>query len=84
MIRSSAAVLSLLLGACVTSSEVMVNPSAPKATYHSAFAVVHGDGSADMDALIQKEFLRHGFSVSVGGEGQVTGDAQLIVRYADD
>jgi hypothetical protein len=28
--------------------------------------------------------LRHGLGVSAGPEGTVMGDAQLIVRYADD
>ena len=72
------------LAGCATSSGVVVNPSAKRVTYQTAFVVAHGDRSADMDALLQKEMLRHGLGVSAGPEGSPTGDAQLIVRYADD
>jgi len=37
-----------------------------------------------MDAKVQKELLRHGLGVSVGQEGGDSGNAQLVVRYADD
>jgi hypothetical protein len=76
-------VLSSLAG-CATSSGVIVNPAAKRTTYQTAFVVTHGDKSADMDALLQKEMLRHGLGVSSGPEGSSPGDAQLIVRYADD
>jgi len=69
---------------CATHSGVIVNPSITKARYQSAYVVVHGDRSSDMDANLQKELLRHGLSVTVGPETNSTGDAQLIVRYADD
>jgi hypothetical protein len=81
---SSAIVLVALLAGCATTSGVIVNPTASKVTYHSAYVVVHGDRSTDMDALLQKEMLRHGFAVSVGPEGGTSGNAQLIVRYDDD
>jgi hypothetical protein len=72
------------LAACATSSGVVVNPSIAKARYQSAYVVVHGDRSSDMDAHLQRELLRHGLSVTVGPEAGVTGDAQLIVRYTDN
>jgi len=72
------------LAGCATSSGVVVNPAAKRATYQTAFVVTHGDRGADMDALLEKEMLRHGVGVSGGPEGSPTGDAQLIVRYADD
>jgi hypothetical protein len=76
-------ILASLTG-CATSSGVVVNPAAKRATYQTAFVVTHGDKSADMDALLQKEMLRHGLGVSSGPEGSSPGDAQLVVRYADD
>jgi hypothetical protein len=72
------------LTGCATHSDVIVNPSITKLHYQSAYVVVHGDRSSDMDANLQKELLRHGLSVTVGPETSSTGDAQLIVRYADD
>jgi len=72
------------LAGCATSTGVVVSPAAKRATYHTAFVVAHGDRSSDMDALLQREILRYGIGVSVGPEGTATGDAQLIVRYADD
>jgi hypothetical protein len=63
---------------------VIVNPSARNAVYQSAYVVVHGDRSSDMDANLQKELLRRGLSVSVGPEGSAPDDVQLLVRYADD
>ena len=71
------------LSACVTSSGVVVNPSAQRAVYKTAYVVVHGKDSQDMDAHLQRELLRHGIAVSVGPEGSA-GTAQLIVRYSDD
>jgi hypothetical protein len=76
-------VISSLAG-CATSSGVVVNSAIAKARYQSAYVVVHGDNSSDMDANLQKELLRHGLSITVGPDTSATGDAQLIVRYADD
>jgi hypothetical protein len=69
---------------CSTTSGVIVNPNLKHADYRSVYVVVHGSNSSDMDANLQKEFLRHGFSVSVGPEGGSTSGAQLVARYADD
>jgi hypothetical protein len=74
----------VLLTGCATSSGVVVNPAAKRATYQTAFVVTHGDRSSDMDALLQREMLRHGLGTSAGPEGSAPPDAQLIVRYADD
>lgn len=72
------------LAGCATTSGVVVNPAIAKARYQSAYVVVHGDRSSDMDALLQRELLRRGLSITVGSETGATGDAQLIVGYADD
>jgi hypothetical protein len=68
---------------CSTSSGVLTNPSIPKTHYATVYLVLHGGNGSDMDANFQKEFLRHGLSVTVGPEGGGAG-AQLIARYADD
>jgi hypothetical protein len=78
------AVLGLALTGCATSSGVISNPNAQKVDYHSAYIVTHGGNGADMDANLQKEFLRHGFGVIAGADDGTHGNAQLIVRYADD
>src|ERR1700691_3204788 len=57
-------VISSLAG-CATSSGVVVNSAIAKARYQSAYVVVHGDNSSDMDANLQKELLRHGLSITV-------------------
>lgn len=78
------AVTSLILFGCSTSSGVLVNPNVQRAAYRSVYIVVHGDSSADMDANLQREFLRHGFSVAVGPDGSAPPGTQLIVKYTDD
>lgn len=69
---------------CATSSGVVVNPSISKASYQSVYVVVHGDKSADMDANLQKELLRHGLVVTSGSEERPSTPTDLIARYADD
>jgi len=81
---SAFASASLALAGCSTTSGVIVNNSAQKVHYSSVYVVVHGGSSADMDANVQKEFLRHGFAVSAGAEGSAPAATQLIARYADD
>ena len=84
-IRNIAGLLMLFtLTACATSSGVLVNGAAPKVAYTSAYVIVHGDQSNDMDAVVQKELLRHGINVSVGPGGGAPQDVQLLVRYSDD
>lgn len=70
--------------ACSTTSGVVVNRSIQKANYTSVYIVAHGGNGADMDANLQREFLRHGLSVTAGTEGGATANADLIARYADD
>jgi hypothetical protein len=72
------------LAGCATSSGVIANPSASQSVYHSIYIVNHGGSSADMDANMQREFLKHGFAVKAGADDGNHDDAQLIVRYADD
>jgi hypothetical protein len=69
---------------CSTTSGVIVNPNLQHADYRSVYVVVHGSNSSDMDANLQNEFFRHGFSVTAGPEGGSTSGAQLVARYADD
>lgn len=69
---------------CATTSSVVVNPTVVKKTYQTAYVVVHGDRSSDVDARVQTELLKHGISARVGSDSGDPGDAQLIVRYADD
>jgi hypothetical protein len=73
-----------MLFGCAASSGVLVNPNATRADYRSVYIVVHGDNSADMDANLQREFLRHGFSVTAGPDGGAAPGTQLIAKYADD
>ena len=74
----------VMFSGCSTSRGVVANPSAPRVDYRSVYIVTHGGNGADMDANMQREFLRHGFSVTAGDEGKAGSDAQLLVRYADD
>ncbi len=76
--------VTLLAAGCSTTSGVMVNHNIQHADYRSVYVVVHGSNSSDMDANLQREFFRHGFSVTVGPEGGSTSGAQLVARYADD
>jgi hypothetical protein len=46
--------------------------------------VNHGGPGADMDANIQREFLSRGVAVKAGADEGDHGNAELIVRYADD
>jgi hypothetical protein len=83
-VQTALAAVTRGVAGCATSSGVLVNPSAQKMEYRSAYVVTHGDKSSDMDALIQKELLRDGMSVSAGPEGSQPADTQIIVRYIDD
>lgn len=77
-------ILAFGLSACATSSGVIVNPNVAKTQYRSVYVVAHQDQSRDMDALLEKELLRHGLSVKSGGERDVPEDSQLIFKYVDD
>jgi hypothetical protein len=54
------------------------------AEYHTVYVVVHGENSGDMDANLQREFMRHGLSVSVGSGDVMPAGTQLVARYADN
>jgi hypothetical protein len=73
-----------LVGACSTTSGVIVNKSVQKTTYRSVYIVAHGGSSADMDANMQREFLRHGLAVTSGAEGAAMAHVDLVARYTDD
>jgi hypothetical protein len=79
-----AAIFCLSLVGCSTTSGVLVNHAAAQTAYSTVYVVVHGGASADMDALVQKELLRHDLNVLSGSDGAAPASAQLIVKYADD
>jgi hypothetical protein len=81
---SVASLLSVLVCSCATSSGVVVNHASAPHVYQSAYVVVYGGNSSDMDALLQKELLRRGLDVTAGPDGAAPQSAQLIVKYADD
>ena len=80
----AAGIETMELAGCATSSGVIANPSASQTPYHSVYIVDHGGSGADMDANMQREFLKHGFAVKAGTEDGDHAGADLIVRYADD
>jgi hypothetical protein len=93
MLHLSLAIVGFSLAGCAGQSSAIVNPatsgvvvhpSTPKTTYQSAYLVVKGGKSADMDANLQRELLRRGLVVTIGPDNAPTGDAQLLVRYTDD
>ncbi len=74
----------IAISGCATSSGVIVNPAVKHVDYKTVYVVTHGDNSADMDANLQRELLRHGLSVSSGHDGGAPAGTQLIAKYADD
>ena len=76
--------LTSTLAACATSSGVIVSQNLVRAQYQTAYVVAHQDQSRDMDALLEKELLRHGLSVKSGVERDASSDSQLIFKYVDD
>lgn len=83
---TAGSLLVLYLSACATSSQVLVQPSTNAAvrSYHSAYLVIHGGSSSDMDANIERALLKSGFSVTTGSASEPPASAQLVVRYVDD
>lgn len=72
----------VLVSGCATHSNVVVNPGSTLVA-KSAYVVLHGDNSSDMDAHIQRELMAHGLVVKAGPETQQP-DADIVVRYSDD
>ncbi len=68
---------------CATSSDIVANPVASGKQYRSAYLVVHGDRSSDVDASVQRELFRRRLAVTSGPEGRQPETADLIVKYAD-
>lgn len=68
---------------CATSNSVTVNPSASAKAFNSAYLVVQGEQSGDMDAYIQRELLAHGLQVKIGPDVRTLPDMDVIVRYTD-
>lgn len=78
--------LALLLSACATSSQVLVQPAARTQVenYHSVYLVTHGGDSSDMDVNVERALLKRGFSVTTGTDAAQPPNAQLVVKYVDD
>lgn len=74
----------LLLVGCATSQQVVVNPSTAGRSFESAYLVIHGEPSDDVDASLQRELLLRGLAVTAGSEEDKPDDADLLIRYADD
>ena len=72
----------LLVGGCATRSSVVVNPGVSLQA-KSAYVVLHGGNSGDMDVHIQRELMAHGLVVKAGPELRQP-DTDIIVRYSDD
>ncbi len=75
------AAATLGLAGCSTSSRVVVNPGSTLVA-ESAYVVLHGGNSEDMDAHMQRELMAHGLTVRAGPELDNPG-TDLVVRYAD-
>lgn len=71
----------MCLVGCSTSSRVVVNPGSTLVA-KSAYVVLHGGNSEDMDAHMQRELMAHGLTIKAGPEVDNPG-TDLIVRYAD-
>jgi hypothetical protein len=85
IIRASLMAAALIgTAGCATTSRVVVNPNAKHADYRTVYVVVHGDNSSDMDANLQREFMRHGYTVSAGPGGVMPAGTELVARYADN
>jgi len=79
---AAVAVASLLLSGCATHSRVVVNPGS-QLVVKSAYVVLHGGNSEDMDAHVQQELMAHGIQVKAGPEMRDTG-TDVVVRYTDN
>jgi hypothetical protein len=76
------AAASLLLSGCSTSSRVVVNPGSTLVV-KTAYVVLHGGNSEDVDAHVQRELMAHGIAVKAGPELADPG-TDIIVRYSDN
>ena len=70
------------IAGCSTSSRVVVNPGSTLVA-RSAYVVLHGGNSEDMDGHVQRELMAHGLTVKAGPERDDPG-TDLVVRYADN
>jgi len=76
------AAASLVLSGCSTSSRVVVNPGSAL-VINTAYVVLHGGNSEDVDAHVQRELMAHGITVKAGPELADPG-TDIIVRYNDN
>ncbi len=70
------------LAGCATHNRVVVNPG-HQTVLRSAYVVLHGGNSADMDAHVQQELMAHGIQVKAGPEVREAG-TDVVVRYTDN
>ncbi len=71
------------LSACTTSSDTTVAAGAKPIQAGSAYLVVHGGNSTDVDGHIQRALVRHGMQVSMGLAENVPAHVDYVVKYAD-
>jgi hypothetical protein len=71
----------MVLSGCATHSRVVVNPGS-KVSIRTAYVVLHGGNSDDMDAHVQQELMAHGIQVKAGPETRDPG-TDVVVRYTD-
>ncbi|SEL51433.1 hypothetical protein SAMN05428989_1820 [Pseudoxanthomonas sp. GM95] len=72
----------MVLSGCATHSRVVVNPG-HHIVVKSAYVVLHGGSSEDMDAHVQQELMAHGIQVKAGPETRDPG-TDVVVRYTDN
>jgi hypothetical protein len=81
-VLAAVAAVSLVLPGCAKHSRVVVNPDS-QIVLKSAYVVLHGGNSEDMDAHVQQELTAHGLQVKAGPGIRETG-TDVVVRYTDN
>ena len=76
-------IAALLAVGCATSQDIVVNPANAGHRLRSAYVVVHGDKSSDVDAAIQRELFRRSIAVSAGPDVRQVESADAIIKYVD-
>ncbi len=75
--------LTLLLGGCSTTNEVHVAADSNLKGYKTAYLVVHGGNSSDMDGHIEDALVDRGVRVRSGTEEGKPADVDFYVTYDD-
>ncbi|TAA26809.1 hypothetical protein [Pseudoxanthomonas winnipegensis] len=79
--RAAVLAVATALAGCATHNRVVVNPG--QTVVRTAYVVLHGGNSADMDAHVQQELMAHGIQVKAGPEVREAG-TDVVVRYTDN